>query len=127
METHLDRVDRSLEELTKKVQKHVAYKTSEIDTNNNENNNENKTGNKFLNTILKPPYIFIIGLPMIYIILLLYLQPSFVKVIDPNDKKKQYVSFKKLMLWSIVFSSITGIIIYYFFFKEKNTENKKIE
>ena len=42
METHLDRVDRSLEELTKKVQKHVAYKTSEIDTNNNENNNENK-------------------------------------------------------------------------------------
>ena len=120
METHLDRVDRSLEELTKKVQKHVSYKTPEIINNNH----EKQTQNGFqLNVLLKPPYVFIIALPIIFIILLLYFQPSIVQVIDSNDESKKYVSFKKLMIWSIVFSCISGGAIYYFFYMKKKSNN----
>ena len=125
MDMHLDRVDRSLEELTKKVQKHTT-KTPEILTHS-ENETQSPTGFQW-KVLLKPPYIFMIVLPIIFIILLVYFKPFVVMETDPEDplKEKKYLSIQKVLLWSIVLSCISGACIYYFIYMKKNdtTEHK---
>ena len=122
MELHLNRVDRSLEELTKKVQKHTS-KTPEI-INIDTPKNENK-GFKW-NILLKPPYIFMIVLPLVFIILLMYFKPSIILELDPKDPLQQtkYINVQKLLIWSVVLSCICGACIYYFLYMKK-TENEE--
>ena len=125
MTTHLDNVDRSLEELTKKVQKHTMKSPDlingiKIDTNESDNEEQPK---KFdFSILLKPPYVFIIGLPLFFIISLLYIQPYFIMEIDKKNplKHKKYVGFKKLMQWTIAMSCVFGACIYYFIYVKKN-------
>jgi len=130
METHLERVDRSLEELTKKVQKHTTKKTPDL-INYSFEKSESKEGEssgKFsVKTLLKPPYVFMIGLPLMFLILLLYLQPSFITEIDDTDpsKQKRYVSVKKLLWWTIGLAGIAGGVIYYVFYMKKQENNKE--
>ena len=112
MDTHLDRVDRSLEELTKKVQKHTI-KTPEI-LNPKKSDSNSPTGFQW-KMLLKPPYIFMIALPIIFIILLVYFKPFLVMETDPKDplKEKKYLSIQKVLLWSVVLSCISGACIYF--------------
>ena len=124
MDTHLDRVDRSLEELTKKVQKHTT-KTPEI-LNPKKSDSNSPTGFQW-KILLKPPYIFMIALPIIFIILLVYFKPFLVMETDPKDplKEKKYLSIQKVLLWSVVLSCISGACIYYFIYMKKSNTSEQ--
>ena len=124
MDTHLDRVDRSLEELTKKVQKHTT-KTPEI-LNPKKSETTSFEGFQW-KMLLKPPYIFIIALPIAFIILLVYFKPFLVMETDPKDplKEKKYLSIQKVLLWSVILSCISGACIYYFIYMKKNNTTEQ--
>ena len=134
MENHLNRVDKSLEELTRKVQKHTVQKTPEIVNLNysfdKKQNVENQTDSKFnFKSLLKPPYIFICGLPILFLILLIYLQPSFIMYTERDKENPRKIisklSIKKLLLWTLALSCVLGVCIYYFFYmKKQNVENQ---
>jgi hypothetical protein len=121
MESHLDRVDRSLEELTKKVQKHTLKTPDIINPTSDKTDKTSKPGFQW-KMLLKPPYIFMIVLPIIFIILLVYFKPFLLMETDPKDplKEKKYLSIQKVLLWSIVLSCISGSCIYYFVYMKKN-------
>ena len=135
MESHLHGVDESLAALTKKVQKHTMQKTPELINNYSFDKNSSTTTKeqKFtFKSLLKPPYVFIIGLPLLFLILLIYLQPSFIMDISPDKtdpvKQVKTLSIKKLLIWSLVLAGILGGCIYYFFYmKKQNVQTPKTE
>lgn len=135
MESHLHRVDESLAALTKKVQKHTTHQTPEIINNYSFDQKSSTTTteqNFSFKNLLKPPYVFIIGLPLLFLILLIYLQPSFVMDVSPDKtnplKEIKTLSIKKLLIWSLVLAGILGGGIYYFFYmKKQNMETPKTE
>ena len=97
MESHLHGVDKSLAELTKKVQKHTTHQTPEIINNYSFDQKSSTTKQNFsFKNLLKPPYVFIIGLPLLFLILLIYLQPSF--VMDVSRIKQIHLKKFKLYL-----------------------------
>ena len=126
MDTHLDRVDRSLEELTKKVQKHTTKTPDILNQTDRETSPSPPTGFQW-KMLLKPPYIFMIALPIIFIILLVYFKPFIVMENDPKDplKEKKYLSIQKVLLWSVVLSCISGACIYYFIYIKKNDTSEQ--
>ena len=126
MDTHLDRVDRSLEELTKKVQKHTTKTPDILNQTDRETSSSSPTGFQW-KMLLKPPYIFMIALPIIFIILLVYFKPFIVMENDPKDplKEKKYLSIQKVLLWSVVLSCISGACIYYFIYIKKNDTSEQ--
>ena len=133
MESHLHGVDESLAALTKKVQKHTMQKTPELINNYSFDKKCSTTEQNFsFKNLLKPPYVFIIGLPLLFLILLIYLQPSFVMDVSPDTKdplkQVKTLSIKKLLIWSLVLAGILGGGIYYFFYmKKQNMETPKTE
>tara|TARA_Y100000591_G_C21588890_1_gene572089 strand:- start:157 stop:564 length:408 start_codon:yes stop_codon:yes gene_type:complete len=135
MESHLHGVDESLEALTKKVQKHTMLKTPELINNYSFDKNSSTTTKEqefTFKSLLKPPYVFIIGLPLLFLILLIYLQPSFIMDISPDKtdpvKQVKTLSIKKLLIWSLVLAGILGGGIYYFFYmKKQNVQTPKTE
>lgn len=126
MDTHLDRVDRSLEELTKKVQKHTTKTPEILNPKQNETTTFSQEGFRW-KMLLKPPYIFMIALPIAFIILLVYFKPFLVMETDPKDplKEKKYLSIQKVLLWSVVLSCISGACIYYFIYMKKNNTTEQ--
>lgn len=135
MESHLHRVDESLAALTKKVQKHTTHQTPELINNYSFDQKSATTTTKqnfSFKNLLKPPYVFIIGLPLLFLILLIYLQPSFIMDISPDKtdpvKQVKTLSIKKLLIWSLVLAGILGGGIYYFFYmKKQNVQPPKTE
>ena len=127
MDTHLDRVDRSLEELTKKVQKHTTKTPEFLNSKKSESTSTTSPEGFKWKMLLKPPYIFMIALPIAFIILLVYFKPFLVMETDPNDPltEKKYLSIQKVLLWSVVLSCISGACMYYFVYMKKNNTSEQ--
>lgn len=122
MDDHLNNVDQSLEELTKKVRKHI-YKEPEPESVENVNAEKPPT---LLSKLLQPPTIFFIAIPIASLIILALWQPEVVMKTDPEDKKKKYLHFKRLIFWTVVLSIMAGIGVYYFFYNQKVPEKSDL-
>lgn len=70
----------------------------------------------------KNPYVYMASIPILVLLVLLIMRPSFcmTTVEDPKTKaQKKSINFKRMLLVSVIIGAIGAVAIYYFLIRNK--------